>query len=164
MFEQIVSLLGGRVSEQLDLDDISTGASNDIERASAIARQMVTRYGMSDRLGPVLYGGDQNEVFIGRDFATQRDYSESVAAMIDEEIRAMIDKAYAMAEKILSEHEAEVRATAEALLEKEHLTGAEFEQIFNPAPVEEAPVQEETPTPVEETPAQEEPPAEENNE
>ena len=158
MFEQIVSLLGGRVSEQLYLDDISTGASNDIERASAIARQMVTRYGMSDRLGPVLYGGDHNEVFIGRDFATQRDYSESVAAMIDEEIRAMIDKAYAMAEKILSEHEAEVRATAEALLEKEHLTGAEFEQIFNPTPVEEAPA------PVEETPAQEEPPTDENNE
>ena len=119
---------------------------------------MVTRYGMSDRLGPVLYGGDHNEVFIGRDFATQRDYSESVAAMIDEEIRAMIDKAYAMAEKILSEHEAEVRATAEALLEKEHLTGAEFEQIFNPTPVEEAPA------PVEETPAQEEPPTDENNE
>ncbi len=141
MFEEIVSLLGGRVSEKLYLDDISTGASNDIQRASTIARQMVTKYGMSDRLGPILYGDDSNEVFLGRDFATQRDYSEHVAAMIDDEIKAIIDEAYRKAEEILKEHEAEVRATAEALLEKEHLTGAEFNAIFEP-PVSEAPAEE----------------------
>ncbi len=172
MFEKIVSLLGGRVSEYLYLDDISTGASNDIERASAIARQMVTKYGMSDKLGPILYGSDSNEVFLGRDFATQRDYSESVAAMIDDEIKAIIDAAYEKAKEILSEHEAEVRATAEALLEKEHLSGAEFEKIFNPEVEEETPaveeeapaVEEETPAVEEETPAVEEVSAEETEE
>ncbi len=148
MFEEIVSLLGGRVSEKLYLDDISTGASNDIQRASAIARQMVTKYGMSDKLGPILYGNDSNEVFIGRDLATQRDYSEHVASMIDDEIKAIIDEAYAKAEEILREHEAELRATAEALLEKDHLSGAEFDKIFEPAPVEET---------VAEEPAAEEP-------
>ncbi|MBQ8600282.1 MAG: ATP-dependent zinc metalloprotease FtsH [Clostridia bacterium] len=141
MFEEIVGLLGGRVSEKLYLDDISTGASNDIQRASAIARQMVTKYGMSDKLGPILYGNDSNEVFIGRDFATQRDYSEHVASMIDEEIKSIIDGAYQKAEEILSGHEAEVRATAEALLEKEHLSGTEFDKIFEPA-APEAPAEE----------------------
>ncbi|MBQ7935588.1 MAG: ATP-dependent zinc metalloprotease FtsH [Clostridia bacterium] len=156
MFEQIVSLLGGRVSEKLYLDDISTGASNDIERASAIARQMVTKYGMSDKIGPIIYGNDSDEVFLGRDFTTHRDYSEAVASMIDEEIKAIIDAAYTKAEAILTEHEREVRATAEALLEKDHLSGAEFNKIFEPEtqeaiaeesvaeePVEEAPVAEE---------------------
>ena len=133
MFEQIVGLLGGRVSEQLYLEDISTGASNDIQRASGIARQMVTKYGMSDKLGPILYGSDNDEVFIGRDFTTQRAYSENVAAQIDEEIHAIIDKAYKTAEQILKDHEAEVRATAEALLAKERLTAAEFAAIFAPA-------------------------------
>jgi cell division protease FtsH len=138
MFEQIVSLLGGRVSEQLYLEDISTGASNDIQRASAIARQMVTKYGMSEKLGPILYGSESEEVFLGRDFTTQRAYSENVAAQIDEEIRAIIDRAYKKAEAILSEHESEVRATAEALLEKEHLSGAEFAAIFAPKAEESA--------------------------
>ena len=132
MFEEIVSLLGGRVSEKLYLDDISTGASNDIQRASGIAREMVTKYGMSDKIGPILYGSESNEVFLGRDFATQRDYSEHVAAMIDEEIKAIIDSAYAKAEEILKEHEAEVRATAEALLEKDRLSGEEFAALFEP--------------------------------
>ncbi len=141
MFEEIVSLLGGRVSEKLYLDDISTGASNDIQRATGIARQMVTKYGMSDRIGPILYGSENDEVFLGRDFATQRDYSEQVAAMIDEEIKSIIDAAYAKAEQILSEHAEEVRITAELLLEKEHLTGAEFAAIFEPK-VEEAPAEE----------------------
>ena len=141
MFEQIISLLGGRVSEKLYLDDISTGASNDIQRATAIARQMVTKYGMSDRLGPVLYGDDSNEVFLGRDFATQRDYSEHVAAMIDDEIKAIIDEAYKKAEEILVEHKEEVYKTAESLLEKEHLSGAEFAAIFEPV-AEELPLEE----------------------
>ena len=148
MFEEIVSLLGGRVSEKLYLGDISTGASNDIERASSIARQMVTKYGMSDRIGPILYGSDSDEVFLGRDFATHRDYSESVASQIDEEIKRIIDEAYAKAEKILREHEAEVRATAEALLEKEHLSGAEFAAIFErkaEEPAQEEPALEEFP-------------------
>ena len=131
MFEEIVSLLGGRVSEKLYLDDISTGASNDIERASGIAREMVTKYGMSDRIGPILYGSDSNEVFLGKDLTTHRDYSEHVASLIDEEIKAIIDEAYRRAEQILTEHEREVRATAEALLEKEHLSGAEFAAIFD---------------------------------
>ncbi len=157
MFEEIISLLGGRVSEKLYLDDISTGASNDIERASAIARQMVTKYGMSERIGPILYGNDSNEVFLGRDFATQRDYSEHVAAMIDEEIKAIIDEAYACCEKLLREHEEEVRATAALLLEKDRISGAEFAAIFEPpmedaAPMEEAPapIEEEAPAPIEE--------------
>ncbi|MBQ8894410.1 MAG: ATP-dependent zinc metalloprotease FtsH [Clostridia bacterium] len=141
MFEEIVSLLGGRVSEKLYLDDISTGASNDIQRATSIARQMVTKYGMSDALGPILYGNESEEVFIGRDLASHRDYSEQVAAKIDDEVKRIIDEAYAKAEAILSEHAAEVRTTAELLLEKEHLSGAEFAAIFEPKP--EAPAGEE---------------------
>ena len=157
MFEEIVSLLGGRVSEQLYLEDISTGASNDIQRASNIARQMVTKYGMSDKLGPILYGSESDEIFLGRDFTTQRSYSENVAAQIDEEIKAIVEEAYRKAEEILKEHEAEVRATAEALLEKEHLSGAEFAAIFEPKAeepaAEELPAEEEALA--EETPAEE---------
>ncbi len=154
MLEEIVSLLGGRVSEKLYLDDISTGASNDIQRATSIARQMVTKYGMSDNLGPILYGSENDEVFLGRDFATHRDYSESVAAKIDEEIKRIIDEAYAKAEKILSEHAEEVRITAELLLEKEHLSGAEFAAIFEPeAAAETLPAQQAEDTPAEELPA-----------
>ena len=147
MFEEIVSLLGGRVSEKLYLDDISTGASNDIQRATGIARQMVTKYGMSDKIGPILYGSENDEVFLGRDFATHRDYSEQVAAKIDEEIKNIIDEAYAKAEQILSAHAEEVRITAELLLEKEHLTGAEFNAIFEPKAEEpaEEPVEETVP-------------------
>ncbi len=152
MFEEIVSLLGGRVSEQLYLEDISTGASNDIQRASNIARQMVTKYGMSEKLGPILYGSESDEVFLGRDFTTQRSYSENVAAQIDEEIKAIVEEAYRKAEEILKEHEAEVRATAEALLEKEHLSGEEFAAIFEPKaeePAEEIPAAEEAAEPIE---------------
>ena len=149
MFEEIVSLLGGRVSEKLYLDDISTGASNDIQRATGIARQMVTKYGMSDALGPILYGNESEEVFIGRDLASHRDYSEQVAAKIDEEVKNIIDAAYAKAEEILSEHAEEVQITAQLLLEKEHLTGAEFAAIFEPKPVEQ-PAEEQ---PTEEAPA-----------
>jgi len=158
MFEEIVSLLGGRVSEKLYLDDISTGASNDIQRATGIARQMVTKYGMSDKIGPILYGSENDEVFLGRDFATHRDYSEQVAARIDDEIKNIIDEAYAKAEQILTEHAEEVRITAELLLEKEHLTGKEFAAIFEPKaeesaeePVAEAPVEEPAAAEVEET-------------
>ena len=101
MQENIVTLLGGRIAEKLVLDDISTGASNDLERATKIAKAMVTRYGFSDRLGPIVYGQNESEVFLGRDLGHSRDYSETVAAQIDEEIRAVIDDAYDQCEQIL---------------------------------------------------------------
>mgnify|MGYP002796926437 FL=1 len=104
MNENIVSLLGGRVAEQLVLDDISTGASNDLERATATARAMVTRYGFSERLGPVVYGTDPGETFLGRDFGQGRGYSENIAAEIDNEIRDIVDEAYETARRILTEH------------------------------------------------------------
>ena len=104
MRENIVTLLGGRVAEKLILEDISTGASNDIERATAIARSMVTRYGFSDKLGPMVYGNDQNEVFLGRDFSSGRNYSENVAAEIDAEMREIIEDCYQKCIDILKEH------------------------------------------------------------
>lgn len=130
MFEEIVSLLGGRVSEKLTLDDISTGASNDIQRATNIAHSMVTRYGMSDKLGPILYGKDSNEVFLGYDLSTKVTYSEHVAAMIDEEVKRIIDEAYAKAEKLLSENIDKVNLVAERLLKKEKISGEEFNAIM----------------------------------
>lgn len=144
MLENIVSLLGGRASEELTLDDISTGASNDIERATAIARQMVTRYGMSEAVGPILYGSDPTAVFLGRDLATHKDYSEKVAAQIDDEVRRIIDEAYSRAKTILSENMDTVTAVAEKLLQQEKMTGEEFAAFF--APAEEAKAAEETPT------------------
>ena len=119
MKEHIVSLLGGRVAEQLVLDDISTGASNDIERATKIARNMVTRYGMSEKLGPIMYGANQEEVFLGRDFNSQKNYSEKVAADIDEEVRAIILEAYNKAENILKQNMEKLHETAKILIEKE---------------------------------------------
>lgn len=130
MEDKLVQLLGGRVAEALVLDDISTGAQNDIERATKIARQMVTHYGMSDNLGPMTYGTDDEEVFIGRDFGRARNYSEEVAAAIDKEMRQLIDKAYNMAEQLLKNNMDKLHKVAEALLEKETLDGNEFEEIF----------------------------------
>ena len=103
MEENIVSLLGGRVAEKLILDDISTGASNDIERATAIARAMVTKYGMSEKLGTINLGSDQGEVFLGRDLAQSKEYSEQTASIIDEEVKRIIDIAYTRAQEILKE-------------------------------------------------------------
>ncbi len=137
MLEDIVSLLGGRASEELTLDDISTGASNDIERATAIARQMVTRYGMSEAVGPILYGSDPREVFLGRDLATHKDYSEKVAAQIDDEVRRIIDEAYSRAKTILTENMETVKAVAEKLLQQEKMTGEEFAAFFEPPVAEE---------------------------
>ena len=131
MFEEIISLLGGRVSEKLNLDDISTGASNDIQRATSIARAMVTRYGMSDKLGPVLYGSDSSEVFLGYELGNKTDYSEHIAAQIDDEVKAIIESAYEKAEKILSENADKVKAIAERLLEKEKISGTEFYAIMD---------------------------------
>ena len=130
MEENIVSLLGGRVAESLILNDISTGASNDIERASQIARNMVTKYGMSDRVGAIMFGGGQGEVFLGRDFAQTKDYSEETAGIIDEEVKKIVDKAYNRAREILSEHVDKLHAVAGVLLEKEKIEGKEFDEIF----------------------------------
>ncbi len=131
MEEQIVTLLGGRVAEDLVLDDISTGASNDLQRATQIARSMVTRYGFSDRLGPVVYGTDQNETFLGRDFNNSRNYSETVAAEIDDEIRSLLDSGFARAKEILTDQMDNLHVIAQALLEREKLSGEEFETLMN---------------------------------
>ena len=130
MEENVVSLLGGRVAEALILNDISTGASNDIERASQIARNMVTKYGMSDRVGAIMFGGGQGEVFLGRDFAQTKDYSEETANIIDEEVKKIVDRAYNRAVEILSAHTDKLHAVAGVLLEKEKIEGEEFDKIF----------------------------------
>ena len=130
MEETIISLLGGRVAEALILNDISTGASNDIERASKIARDMVTKYGMSDRLGSIMFGSGQEEVFLGRDFAQSRNYSEDTAGLIDEEVKKIIDKAYMTARQILTANADKLHIVAQILLEKEKIDGEEFNQIF----------------------------------
>lgn len=130
MKENIVTLLGGRIAEKLVLDDISTGASNDLERATKIAKAMVTRYGFSDRLGPIVYGQNENEVFLGRDLGHSRDYSETVAAQIDEEVRAVIDGAYDQCETILTEHMDQLHKVADFLYEFEKINGADFDRLM----------------------------------
>jgi cell division protease FtsH len=131
MEENIVSLLGGRVAESLVLGDVSTGASNDIERASKIARAMVTKYGMSERLGAIAYGSGEEEVFLGRDFAKERNYSEETSGLIDEEVKRIIDTAYQRAVKLLTDNMDKLTAVANVLLEKEKIDGDEFETIMN---------------------------------
>lgn len=128
--EQIVSLLGGRVAEKLVLDDVSTGAKNDIERATGIARKMITEYGMSESLGPMTFGSGHDEVFIGRDLTRSRNYSEEVAALIDKEIKALIDAAYNKTETLLKDNINKLHGVAQALLEREKLDQSEFEEIF----------------------------------
>jgi cell division protease FtsH len=131
MEENIISLLGGRVAEELVLGDISTGASNDIERASKIARDMVTKYGMSEKLGTITFGSGQEEVFLGRDFATQKNFSEETSGLIDEEVKRIIDTAYNAARQILSENIGKLHDVANVLLEKEKIDGEEFQSIMN---------------------------------
>ncbi len=130
MREEIVTLLGGRVAEKLILDDISTGASNDLERATATARNMITRYGFSENLGPVVYGSDQNEVFLGRDFGSTKNYSEQVAAEIDTEIRAYVEEGYRRAEEILTEHMDQLHEVAQYLIKHEKIDGPDFEKLM----------------------------------
>ena len=130
MYENIVSLLGGRVAEELVIGDISTGASNDIERATKIAKSMVTKYGMSDKVGTITFGSDSEEVFIGRDWGQEKTYSEGTAAIIDAEIKKIIDSAYDQARAILNDHRDKLDAVAAVLIEKEKITGQEFDQIF----------------------------------
>jgi len=129
MYEQIVSLLGGRVAEALFLGDISVGASNDIDRATKLAKDMVARYGMCERLGTVSYL-DGGEVFIGRDYQTTKSYSEKFAATIDDEVKALIDRAYDHCRKILSENADKLQAIVDFLLEKESITGEQFEALM----------------------------------
>jgi len=131
MLEEIVSLLGGRVAESLFLEDICTGASNDIERATAIAKNMVVRFGMSDVLGTRSFASNNDEVFIGRDFGHTKDYSEDVAAKIDSEIKRIIDECYARCEEILKANSVAVEATVAQLLEKEKMDADDFDAIFN---------------------------------
>ena len=159
MSEQIVVLLGGRVAEKLVLDDVSTGASNDLERATDTARSMVTRYGFSERLGPVVYGSDPHETFLGRDFSSGRGYSEQVAAEIDGEIRDMLDEAYETARRILSEHMQQLHTVAGALIEREKLTGAEFQTLMQGGtlPPADAPRAKVKPVPVGTQPVQQTP-------
>ncbi|MGN0703685.1 MAG: ATP-dependent zinc metalloprotease FtsH [Lentihominibacter sp.] len=130
MREQIIHLLGGRVAEMLTLDDISTGASNDIQRATDIAREMVTKYGFSDKLGPVNYSASE-EVFLGNDFSSKKNYSEETAAEIDEEVKAIVEEAFEAARKILAEHMQQLTNVAEGLLEVETLDNAQFVQLFD---------------------------------
>ena len=131
MEDEIVTLLGGRVAEKLVLDDISTGASNDLERATAIARNMVMRYGFSERLGPVVYGGNPSETFLGRDLGAGRNYSEEVASEIDAEIREMLDEAFETARVQLSQHMQQLHVVAQALIEREKLSGDEFRTLMS---------------------------------
>ncbi len=138
MLDDIVTLLGGRAAERIVLNDISTGASNDIMRSTKIARDMVTKYGMSEALGPMTFGSDNDEVFLGMSYAQPRDYSEQVAAEIDKEVRSIIDSAYNRCESLLIEHRSQLERVASALIEKEKLTGEEFEAIFaGPVPASE---------------------------
>ena len=130
MFEDIVSSLGGRVAEQLILEDISTGASNDLQQATNIARQMITKYGFSERLGPVVYGTSQEETFLGRDLGQGKGYSETTAAEIDGEMRDIIDEAYETCRRTLTEHIDQLHALAKALMEREKLNEQEFNTIM----------------------------------
>ena len=130
MLENIISLLGGRASEELVLGDISTGASNDIQRATQIAKSMVTKYGMSDRIGTISLGSENDEVFLGRDWGHEKSYSEETAGVIDEEVKRIIDNAYNEAKDILRVHRDKLDRVAEVLVEKEKITGEEFDEIF----------------------------------
>ncbi len=130
MEENIITLLGGRVSEKIILDDISTGASNDIERATKIARSMVTKYGFSEKLGPVVYGHDETEVFLGRDYSQGRNYSENIAAEIDAEIRELIETSYEKAKDILEKHVDQLHILAKYLMKNEKIDGSDFEKLM----------------------------------
>ncbi len=130
MQENIVTLLGGRMAELIVLDDISTGASNDLERATQIARSMVTRYGFSEKLGPVVYGQDQGEVFLGMDINRSRNYSEEVAAEIDQEIRRIIEEAYSRAREILEAHRDQLEVVAQYLMEHEKIGEFGFKALM----------------------------------
>ncbi len=149
MEEEIIVLLGGRVAEKIVLDEISTGASNDIERATDLARSMITRYGFSEKLGPIVYGHDNSEVFLGRDYSQGRNYSENVAAEIDGEIRELIDTSYENAKQILLNHRDQLNKVAHYLMEHEKIDGDDFIKLMNGEPLDDstaAPVSENSDT------------------
>lgn len=149
MEEEIIVLLGGRVAEKIVLDEISTGASNDIERATDLARSMITRYGFSEKLGPIVYGHDNSEVFLGRDYSQGRNYSENVAAEIDGEIRELIDTSYENAKQILLSHRDQLDKVAHYLMEHEKIDGEDFYKLMNGEPIDDnttAPVSENSDT------------------
>jgi len=131
LFNTLAILLGGRVAEELILKHVTTGAGNDIERATDLARKMVCEWGMSDKLGPLTFGKKEEEVFLGRDFGTRRDFSEQIALEIDHEVRRLIVESYERTKRMLTEHIHTLRALAEALLEKEVLDSLEVDQIVN---------------------------------
>jgi cell division protease FtsH len=132
--EQICSLLGGRAAEQLTQDDICTGASNDMQRATDIARKMITKYGMSEKLGLVVYGNDQSEVFLGRDFSSTPNYSDQIAAMIDEEIENIVMTQYNKALDILRQNMAQLNEVARVLFREEKISGEDFRNIMENKP------------------------------
>ncbi len=147
MLESLQVLLGGRVAESLMLDDICTGASNDIERASETARKMVTRYGMSEKLGPIVFGTSDDEVFLGRDFGHTRNYSEEIAAEIDEEVNRLIMDAYAETTRKLQEHRDQLQAVADFLIAHEKMEEDEFEALMRGDPLPTAPAAPDEPAP-----------------
>jgi len=131
MEDDLVTLLGGRVAEKIVFDDITTGASNDIQRASEMARNMVTKYGMSENLGPIAFGSGNDEVFLGKDYGTVRNYSEEIAKDIDEEVRNIITTAYNRCEALLTEHRAELDRLAGYLIAHEKIDGDDFVKLMN---------------------------------
>ena len=130
MFDDIIVLLGGRAAEKVALDDISTGASNDIERASKIARQMVPKFGMSDSIGPINYGSDNDEIFIGRDFVHSKNFSEKISAKIDDEVHTIISDCYKKCISMIEKNRDKLENVAKELMEKEKISGEEFEKIY----------------------------------
>ena len=134
LLADMVGLLGGRAAEELVFNDITSGASNDLERVTRMARSMVTRLGMSEKLGPMVYGQKEEMIFLGREISEQRDYSESIAEQIDQEVRKMVSESYERARQILSEYRDRLDAVAERLLDVETVTREEFEELF-PSPV-----------------------------
>jgi cell division protease FtsH len=132
LISEIIGLLGGRVAEELVFDDITSGASNDIERVTQLARNMVTRLGMSTELGPMVYGQKEEMIFLGREISEQRDYSEAIAEKIDQEVRELVNNAYKTAKELMSKYRKELDAVAGRLLEVETLNRDEFEAIFPP--------------------------------
>ena len=131
MLQDIMVSLGGRIAEAIVFGDITTGASQDIKSATETARAMVTQYGMSEKVGMICYENDEDEVFIGRDLAHTRSYGESVATVIDSEVKAIIDDCYVKAESLIREHQEILYKAADLLMEKEKITGEEFEALFN---------------------------------
>jgi len=132
MMADMIGLLGGRAAEELVFDDITSGASNDLERVTRMARAMVTRLGMSDQLGPMVYGQKEELIFLGREISEQRDYSEAVAEEIDSEVRRIVSEAYAKARQILTDYRDKLDSVARRLLEVETISREEFERIFPP--------------------------------